>query len=238
MERRAPLKLAIARLPWVLVGIAAALEGVTVAILPFVSSLPADGPVSKPPESGLFLGYVGMLTAILLVNLFGKYLSAEKFSGRLPRIHNPLLVSIWGGIYLALIFLFQAVFDFSPYTTPNVMLRAACALAVSTLVVLVLYRVSVARFAVLSLTYSLGERSQRILAASIVPVVVLASLYEAIALPIIELVRDIEHYRFLAGLLLGAVSGALATACAVALYNSLARVYPGGRLFLTVENID
>ena len=54
------MKVSVARLPWILVGIAAALEGVTVAILPFVSSMPADGPVSKPPESGLLLGYLGM----------------------------------------------------------------------------------------------------------------------------------------------------------------------------------
>ncbi len=136
------MKVEISRLPWILVGISAALEGVTVAILPYVSSLPSNGPISKPPESGLLLGYIGMLTAILLVNAFGRTSISKRIAGGALHIEGAVFISLWGGLFLALIFFFQGVFDFTPYTTLTVMLRAACSLAASTLIVLLLYRVS------------------------------------------------------------------------------------------------
>ncbi|MCB1489193.1 MAG: hypothetical protein KDJ88_17270 [Bauldia sp.] len=229
------MKVSVARLPWVLVGIAAALEGVTVAILPYVSSMPADGPVSKPPESGLLLGYLGMLTAIVLANLAGRTAMAERLLGGALHIRNALLVSAWGGIYLALIFFFQGVFDFTPYTTLTVMLRAACSLAASTLAVLLLYRLAVRMVPVLSVRLTLGADRWQVAAVGIWTPVVLLSLYEAVALPVIEQVRQVEDYRLLAGLGLGLLAGALAATCVVAIYNGLSRVLPQARLcFLLV----
>ncbi len=229
------MKVEISRLPWILVGISAALEGVTVAILPYVSSLPSNGPISKPPESGLLLGYIGMLTAILLVNAFGRTSISKRITGGTLHIEGAVFVSLWGGLFLALIFFFQSVFDFTPYTTLTVMLRAACSLAASTLIVLLLYRVSVRLVPWLSVRLAWGGDKWRIEGAAIWPPVVLLSLYEAIALPIIELVRGIENDRFLAGLGLGLVAGAVATTVVVTLYNAVVRRLPGGTLSFNLE---
>ncbi len=230
------MKVAIARLPWVLVGIAAALEGVTVAILPFVSSLPADGPISKPPESGLLLGYIGMLTVVLLINLVGRTPLSTRIAGGALHVERPFVVAIWGGLFLALIFFFQAIFDFTPYTTVTVMLRAACSLAASTLIVLVLYRLSAGPAPWLSVRFRWGEKTWRIVATSIWVPVVLLSLYEAVALPIIEQIRGVEENLFLAGLGYGLAAGALAGLCVVALYNLMSRRFPHLRLALDLED--
>jgi hypothetical protein len=230
------LKLQIAALPWNLVWIVSVFEGLTVAILPYVTTLHADQPISKPPGSGLLLGYIGMLTAILVVNAFAGGASSGRVPGGPLRIHHPLLISAWGAVYLALIFLFQSVFDFFGENVLGIALRAACALAASTLIVLFLYRWSVVWQPALSVRYTLGSKSWRIVRTSIWTVVVFVSLYEAIALPIIEILREIEHYRFLAGLLLGSVSGAVATAIVIALYYFLSRSFPATRLYLVVES--
>ena len=232
------VRVEIEHLPRCLVWIVAGLEGVTVALLPYVSSLPAQGPIAKPPESGFLLGYIGMLTALLLVNACGGKLPSLNLPGGLLRIHRPWLVSIWGGLYLSLIFLFQAVFDFSPHTTVSIMLRAACSLAVSTLTLLWLYRFSVRLSPLLAVSFSSGSATSRIVGTAIWPLVLFLALYETLALPVIELIREFQHYRFLAGLLLGLAAGAMATACVVLIYNPLSRRFAGARLYLIVESQD
>lgn len=231
------MRIDVAALPWHLAWIVAALEGITVAILPYLSSLPADGPVSKPPESGLLIGYIGMLTAVLLANAFGRTAHSHRHFGRSFRIHDPLLVSLWGGVFLGLIFAFQAVFDFTPYTTLTVMARAACALAGSTLVVLVLYRLVVRAVPRVAVQVTLGAERYRVTATAIGPPVVSLALFEATALPIIEQLRGVETHRFAVGLALGLVAGALASAVVVGLYNALARRFPAARLYFDMARI-
>jgi hypothetical protein len=232
------LKVQINALPFRLAWIVSAFEGLTVAILPYVATLRPEEPIAKPPESGLLLGYIGMLTAILAVNALGGRVAPARIAGRALKIHSPLVISIWGGIFLALVFFFQSVFSFSAHTVFSTMLRAACALAASTLIVLLLYRWSANRCRALAIRFTLGSVTERVVRTSIWPLVVFVSLYEAIALPVIELVRQIEHYRFLAGLFLGSVAGATATAVVIVIYNVVSRSYPGVRLHLIVEPDD
>lgn len=236
MEER--LRLEVRTLPWSLGPVVSAFEGLTVAILPYVATLRPDEPVGKPPESGLLLGYIGMLTAILLVNWLGGRTLSLKIADRPFKIHDPLVISTWGGLFLALVFWFQSVFDFSANTVIGVMLRAACALAASTLIVLLLYRWSANRCRALAIRFTLGSVTERIVRTSIWPLVVFVSLYETIALPVIELIREVEHYRFLAGLLLGSAAGALATVIVIVIYNVLSRSFPRVRLHLIVERED
>jgi len=224
------LKIEIEKLPWSLVLIAAGLEGITVSILPYAATLQSGQPISKPPETGLLLGYIGMLTAIVLANLL-----AGRLLGRSFNIHRPLIVSIWGGIFLALIFLFQAVFRFSSDNTLDVMLRAAFSLAASTLVLLLLYRWTVQSFRFVAVDFTWGVASMRVVKASTWVLVVYLAVYEAIALPIIEVVREVEQYRFFAGLGLGLLAGALACAAVIAIYNALSRSFPQTRLTFVVE---
>ena len=218
--------------------IVSALEGITVSILPYVATLQPDQPIAKPPQSGLLLGYIGMLTAILAVNTLGGLAAPVRSAGRLLTIHRPLLISIWGGIFLALVFFFQSVFSFSANTVFSTMLRAACALATSTLIVLFVYCWSAIRWKALAIRFTFGSGSGRIVGTSIWPVVVFVSLYEAIALPVIEFVREVEHYRFLAGLLLGSVAGAMATAIVILAYNVLSRSFPRAKLQLVIDPED
>lgn len=232
------MRIEIKTLPWSLVPVVSALEGITVSILPFVATLQPDQPVAKPPQSGLLLGYIGMLTAILVVNSLGGPMSPVRIVDRPIKIHDPLIISIWGGFFLALVFSFQSVFDFSAIGIAGVMLRAACALAASTLIVLFLYRWSANRWKALAVRFTLGSVTERIVRTSVWPLVVFVSLYEAIALPVIEWVREVEHYRFLAGLLLGSVAGAVATAIVILTYNLLSPSFPGVRLHLVVQRED
>jgi len=231
----AALKIEIARVSWNLVWIVAAFEGITVALLPYFATLQPQEPISKPPESGFLLGYIGMLTAALLVNAFSGRIAALRAPDGPLRFRNPLLTSLWGGIFLALVFWLQPIFDFPPDTVLNTMLRAAAALAGGTLIVLLLYRWSANLWPALSIKVSIGGKSKRIARTSIWPLVVFASLFEALALPAIELVRDFEHTRFLAGLFLGSVAGAGATAIVVLTYNTLSRSFPEARLHFIVE---
>ena len=228
------LKLEIEKLTWHLVWIVSALEGVTVAILPYVARLQSDEPVSKPPQSGLLLGYVGMLVAVLLANALGTRTASLKIPGPF-RIHNPFLVSVWGAVFLALIFLFQGLFDFQRSDTVGIMLRAACSLAASSLLVLFAYPWVVRWAPALAVRFTWSGASSRISRISIWPCAVFLAVYEALALPVIESVRAVEDYRPLAGLLLGLAAGAMATTIVIATYNVLSRMYPGGRLYLVVE---
>jgi len=232
------LKVQINALPFRLAWIVSAFEGLTVAILPYVATLRPEEPIAKPPESGLLLGYIGMLTAILAVNELGRFAAPASIGGRPLKIHSPLLVSIWGGLFLALVFFFQSIFNFPANTVLSTMLRAACALATSTLIVLFVYCRFAARWRVFAIRFTFGSESGRIVRTSIWPLVVFVSIYEAIALPVIEVVRGVEHYRFLAGLLLGSVAGATATAIVILAYNLLSRSFPRARLYFIVEPDD
>lgn len=232
------LKLQIKTLPFNFVWIVSAFEGLTVAILPYVATLRPEEPIAKPPESGLLLGYIGMLTAILAVNALGGSVAPARIAGRALKIHSPLVISIWGGIFLALVFFFQSVFSFSAHSVFSTMLRAACALATSALIVLLLYRWSANQWRALAIRFTFGSESGRIVRTSIWPLVVFVSFYEALALPVIELVREIDHYRFLAGLFLGSVAGAMATTIVILTYNVVSRFFPRVRLHLIVVPDD
>lgn len=227
------MRIAIRRLPWHLVWIVSAFEGMTVAILPYLATLQSDQPISKPPESGLLLGYIGMLTAILLANALGARRSIIT-AGTL-KIHNPLYVSIWGAIFLALIFLFQSAFGFSTNHVLGISARAIFSLSASTVTVVVLYRLLVTWWPAFSIRFTVGALTNRVVRASIWPLVAFVSLYEAIALPIIETIRDFEQHRLVAGLVLGAASGAIATTVVVLIYNILSSRLPSLRLELVVE---
>lgn len=229
------LKIEIPRVSWHLVWIAAAFEGITVAILPYFATLQPEQPISKPPESGFLLGYIGMFIAVGLANLLGRWTLRSRTPIAPFKIHRPLLISMWGAIFLALIFWFQSIFAFADGGVLYTMLRAACALACSTLIVLLAYRWAARWWPASAITLSYGGQTWRIARTAMLPLVALVSLYEAIALPIIELVREVEHHRFAAGLFLGSVSGAAATAVVVLIYNTLSRRLPAMRFHLIVE---
>jgi hypothetical protein len=211
----------INKLSWHLVWIIACLEGITVAILPYVSNIRTEEKITKPPESGLLLGYIGMLAVILLINIFSKNIFPNFFLNKHLKIRKPFLISIWGSVYLSLIFLFQSIFSFPQYSFITIIIRAVCSLSFSTFIVLLLYQNLNKIFPWLSMSFSSGEETYRILGIAILPAVVVISLYEAIALPIIEFIRIFENYRWLAGLSLGLISGAFATTIIILVYNSL-----------------
>lgn len=115
------------------------------------------------------------------------------------------------------------------------MLRAASTLACSTLIVPLVYRLSAKRSQASAITLSYDGNTKRITQASMLLLAILISLYEAIALSIIEVVREVEHNRFAAGMSLGSVSGQVPTTAAVLIYNTLSDWFPGKRLHVIVE---
>ncbi|MEI6809456.1 MAG: hypothetical protein WCN95_12105 [bacterium] len=229
--------LQIERLPWLLVWIMAALEGVTVSILPYVSNLNAGEEVVKPPQSGLLLGYLGLLTAVILVNAIGSRMVNGTLAVMRFTIKKPFLISIWGSVFLALLFLFQSVFMFSHYNTITVVIRAICSISLSTVIFLLLYRVVSKTVPILAVVVLSGGSTHTVRGGAVLPAVIYLALYEGIALPIIEQIRGFPHYRMLVGLGLGLAAGAIAAVCVISIYNTLAKRVSWLKLGAELENL-
>ena len=206
----------IGRLPWHLVWIIALMEGITVAILPYVSDLSSTDPVRKPLLSGFLLGYIGMAAVFLAVSFFGKKL----FPDKPVSVKHPLFASFWGGFYLFLIFLFQRFFAFEHLGLFGTALRGFLAVAASTAAILFLYAKSAKILPFLSISFSWGKKIFRLLKISMLPAVIFLSLYEAAALPIIELLRNVDAHRWFYGFLLGFTAGGVGTSLIVFIYNT------------------
>ena len=101
------LELKLDKLSWHLVWLFAFMEGITVLFLPYFSNIPDQGQISKSPALGFCLGYLGMLTVLLLVNAFSDSILKNIFAEGQVKIKRPFIASFWGAVYLSLIFSFQ-----------------------------------------------------------------------------------------------------------------------------------
>jgi len=228
------LRIEIKSLSWHLVWITAVCETVTVGLLPMFCDIRDYGRVPKSPLLGLGLGYIGTLTVMLLVTVFIRYLMSGRISDAVFRFEKPFFIAAWGGIYLALIFALQAVFLFLPYHTSTVMLRAAGSLAAATAILLACYRLTAARWRWISMALAYDSQFYRVLSVSILPAAFFLAIYEALALPLIELISSFAD-RWYAGLLLGALAGGVGAMGVVLLYAGLSRFTPKLRLRVCLQ---
>ncbi|MFC1500908.1 hypothetical protein ACFL58_00455 [Elusimicrobiota bacterium] len=232
------MKIELKKISWHLVWILACLEGITVVFLPYFTGVHEKGQIIKSPILGLFLGYIGMLAALLLINAFGKSFLRNVFAEGKIEIRKPFIVSVWGSVYLALIFLFQLVFTDISNTYFVTVIRAIFSVSVSTLIFLVLYKYMHRLMPWLSVKLVFGKDEYRFLGVTVLPAVVFISLYEAIALPIIELFRNFENYQWQSGLFLGVTAGAFAITLVIICYNNLALHYSGLKASISLEKLD
>ncbi len=230
------LKIEVILLTWHLVWITAVCEAVTVGLLPLFCDVHYYGRVAKSPITGMVLGYIGMLTAIMLLSMLARCVPSCIRSYRGFRVERPFLISIWGGVFLALIFMLQALFLALPHQTLTIVLRGAASLAAATAIVLSVYRFAAARWSWMSLTFMLDGRLHRVQRVSILSAAFFLAIYEALALPLIELISRFAEMWY-AGLLLGALAGGVGAMGVVLLYAGLSRLTPKLRLrFCLQEN--
>jgi len=228
------LKIEVILLTWHLVWITAVCEAVTVGLLPLFCDVSYYGRVAKSPLTGMVLGYIGMLTAILLLSMLAGCVTSGLRSYRGFRVERPFLISIWGGVFLALIFMLQALFLALPHQTMTTVLRGAGSLAAATAIVLSAYHFAALRWSWMSLTFMLDGRMHRVQRVSIVSAAFFLAIYEALALPLIELISSFADMWY-AGLLLGALAGGMGAMGVVLLYAGLSRLTPKLRLRVCLQ---
>lgn len=231
------LKIEVKVLSWHVVWLTAVCEAVTVGLLPLLCDVRSYGQAAKSPIMGIILGYIGMLTAILLITLFTKHLVPDRTYHAGFRVERPFVVSIWGGIYLALIFALQALFLALPYQIWTIILRAAGALAVATAIVLVLYRFMAVRWSWMSVVFMHDGRTYRVESASIISAAIFLAIYEALALPVIESISNFADIWY-SGLVLGALGGGAGATGVVLLYTWASRLTPHLRLHICLQQSD
>jgi len=228
------LKIEVMSLTWHLVWITAVCEAVTVGLLPLFCDVRHYGRVAKSPMTGMVLGYIGMLTAILLLSMLARYVPSGLRSYKGFRVERPFLISIWGGGFLALIFMLQALFLELPHQTLTIMLRGAGSLAAAAVIVLFAYRFAAVRWSWMSVTFMLDGRMHGLQRVSILSAAFFLAIYEALALPLIELISSFADMWY-AGLLLGALAGGGGAMGVVLLYAGLSRFTPKLRLRVCLQ---
>ena len=123
----------------------------------------------------------------------------------------------------------QTLFLALPHQTLTVVLRGAGSLAAATAIVLSAYRFAAMRWSWMSLTFMLDGRMHRVQRISMLSAAFFLAIYEALALPLIELISSFADMWY-AGLLLGALAGGVGAMGVVLLYAGLSRLTPQLRL--------
>lgn len=223
------------KISWHLVWIFAFMEGITVLFLPYFSDISSMGQISKSPSLGFILGYIGMLAILLLVNTFSNTFLKNIFTEGQIKIKRPFISSFWGAIFLSLIFTFQLVFRALPNMLFITFFKAIFSISSSTLLTLFVYNYLRQMVPWLSIAVVIGQDNYKFLGISVLPTVILISLYEAMALPIIELFKNFQNYKWQSGLILGILAGASAIALVILCYNYLSNKTQGFKVIIQLE---
>lgn len=223
------------KLSWHLVWLFAFMEGITVLFLPYFSNASDKAQITKSPALGFCLGYIGMLAVLLLVNAFSNSILKNISTEGQIKIKRPFICSFWGAVYLSLIFAFQMAFRTLPNMLFITLLKAIFSMSLSTLLTLLVYSTTRQRIPWLSITVAIGEDNYKFLGLSVLPAVIFISLYEAMALPVIELFKKFQNYKWQAGLFFGILAGAFASAIVILCYNYLSNRAPGFKVGIQLE---
>ncbi len=223
---------------WHLVWLFALLEGITVPLVPlFLGNGPSVNSTAHTTTLaarflsfankmmivgiyGISIGFIGTSIVCLLLN----YVALRKIKVQLNdavvvRVPQPLVIGLWGGLLLAVIFWIQqcigSLLVFSWIV--NLMLFGFVSAAGSVIVTSSIYLLIVK--AMPHLGIQLVTTEQRLLLAK-VPIVsfaVLVGLYEGLAAPILQRWELVPQHRVLIALLVGFSGGALSSLIVVGL---------------------
>jgi hypothetical protein len=227
-----------ANFSWHLIWIFALLEGVTVPLVPLfsengssVNSTADTETVAAQPvsfsRSMMITGTYGMsigLTGTLIVCLLLNYIAFRKVIVRLNsavvmRVMHPLIVGLWGGLLLAIIFWIQR------YITILLVLSSVASLmtfgfvsaAGGIIATSAIYSLVIKGLPHSGIQLITADQQLLLTKIPIVSFAVLVGLYEGLATPIFYIWELIPQHKVLIALLVGLSGGALSSLIVVAL---------------------
>ncbi|WP_197520584.1 hypothetical protein [Mycobacterium sp. E2479] len=225
-------------LSWHLVWLFAILEGITVPLLSlFSQGGPKVGQASRTATAagqfaafasrmllvgiyGLVIGFVGASIICLLLNriVFPK-IKIRLGDAVIARVLNPLIVGIWGGVLLAVIFWIQlciAHFLTFPLVV-NLMIFGFVSAAGSVLLTGSLYSFAIKFLPHLGIELTTGQQRFLLFKIPVASFAVLVGVYEGLAAPILQRWELAPQHKVLMALLVGISGGAFSSLIVVAL---------------------
>ncbi|WP_139797893.1 hypothetical protein [Mycobacterium noviomagense] len=218
---------------WHLVWIFALLEGVTVPLVPlcFESGRSVDSSALSEAVGanfvtfaenmaftgayGMSIGFIGTLTVCLLLNYIAfRRIHAHLDSAVITRVAPPLIIALWGGLLLAVIFWIQQCISgaLALSLVPNLMAFGFVSAAGSIIVTGFIYMLAIKGMPACGIQLITTERRRLLLAkVPIVSFATLIGLYEALAAPILHIWELVPQHKLLIALLMGLLGGALSS---------------------------
>jgi hypothetical protein len=214
------------QLPWHIIWIMTLLESVTVPLLVSLNRGHAPIMQAKSILNGFIVGMVGTAVVVSVCLLFLRVFDIRFRNHRITTIYPFLTISLWGGLLLATLFFLENVFNsiLSALSTflAN-MLVAFFSMYFTMLVVMKCYHY----LAYFRVYFAAPPYDWFILQFSIFPFVLLTTLYETIALPLIWQIYDWTHSALLGGFCGGLIGSSFVYVLSRCLYKN--------RLYLIIE---
>lgn len=223
---------------WHLVWLFALLEGVTVPLVPlFLKSGPRAASAAHNATVatrfisfankmmiagvyGIAIGFIGASVVCLLLNQVAfRRMKIQLNNAVIVRVSHPVVVGLWGGLLLAVIFWIQqcigSLLVFS--LVVNLMLFGFVSAAGSIVIASSVYLLAIKVMPHLGIQLITTEQRLSLVSASIVSFAALVGLYEGLAAPIFQRWELAPHHKVLIALLVGLLGGGLSSLIVVAL---------------------
>jgi hypothetical protein len=229
-----------ANFSWHLIWVFALLEGLTVPLVPLFSE---NGPSVNPNPTagtktlavqclsfaknmiiigmnGMSVGFIGTLIVCLLLNCIAfRRVMIHLNSAIVMRVTHPLVIALWGGLLLAIIFVTQQCVGslLSPSSVVNLIIFGFVSAAGGIILTSAIYSPAVKGWPHLGIKLITTEQQLLLAQISIVPFAILIGLYEGLAVPIFYIWELVPRHKVLIALLVGLSGGALSSLMVVAL---------------------
>lgn len=215
----------IKRFSYHLIWLVTLLEAITVPFLIFLIQHQPNAAQTKAMWQGFIVGSVGTYIIFFIFNKIAKRMSIRLFKTTVVALQPLYVIAIWGGIILAFLFLFQKlVLGMRITNNPFLILSMAgfVATTLSTIITVIGYSL-LQNTNLLTLYLYTPNVSHKLVSMSFFYIAVLAGIYEAIALPIINVWTLFTSHQILIGLITGAMGGFIGSSVVVLCYNFFAR---------------
>ena len=200
-----------------------------VALLPGITSLGV-----KSPLEGAVVGFIGIVLLFLILNRVLYRLQLKMEEQPVSRI-SILSPAIWNTLLLALLFAIQHGMNFIHLrsTIIHQIVTGFVSTFGAVFITIFLYQTMGTMFKWSRIAIKTATAAYAVKQFSILPVAVLAGVYEAIALPVILLWQSENSFPVLVAAFTGFTGGVLGSSIVVFCYNSLK--IP--RIFLLLEKV-
>ena len=210
-----------------LIWIMTLLEALTVPLLVIFTQHHLGEASAKSPWQGFIIGAIGAYITFSVINFFLRRLNLLYVNQRIISAIKPVwCIAIWSGCILMFLFLFQKIilhlFN-THWIFISLALAGFVATALSILLTYFLYRIVAKYTSILVIFLVTPHLKYQLYSFSIIWLALLAGIYEAIALPIINTWTVMSHYQVIYGFIFGALGGLIGSSLIVLLYNNLMR---------------